>query len=189
MHRLDPTDIKLLQHLQHDGRISERQLAALVYRSPLAVHDRLVRLREQGYIWGFTILWGMSLSPRQIAEEIKKHIPDFVMGYAPDFRQEIADSWLTRSTTGWHVGLGLAAGTWAAGDGQRYADRFTTKTNGRDGPMIKEVEKTEAIQHALFSARSQRFVFGCCRLLKILPVKGPPPLLKHSIVLYTFFHT
>lgn len=37
MHSLDPTDIKLLQHLQQDGRISERQLAALVYRSPPVV--------------------------------------------------------------------------------------------------------------------------------------------------------
>jgi DNA-binding Lrp family transcriptional regulator len=44
MHSLDPTDIKLLQHLQQDGRISERQLAARVYRSPPAVHDRLVKL-------------------------------------------------------------------------------------------------------------------------------------------------
>ncbi|MCR8556978.1 Lrp/AsnC family transcriptional regulator [Mucilaginibacter sp. BJC16-A38] len=56
MHTLDPTDVKLLQHLQQDGRISERQLAALVFKSPPAVHDRLVRLRENGYIKGYTVL-------------------------------------------------------------------------------------------------------------------------------------
>ncbi|WP_448698226.1 NAD-dependent epimerase/dehydratase family protein [Mucilaginibacter sp. AW1-3] len=38
-------------------------------------------------------LWGMSFSPRQIADEIRKHIGDFSVGYAPDFRQQIADSW------------------------------------------------------------------------------------------------
>jgi nucleoside-diphosphate-sugar epimerase len=38
-------------------------------------------------------LAGISFSPKQIAEEIKKHIPDFTISYKPDFRQAIADSW------------------------------------------------------------------------------------------------
>ena len=36
---------------------------------------------------------GMSFSPKEIADEIKKHIPDFTMTYEPDSRQQIADSW------------------------------------------------------------------------------------------------
>jgi nucleoside-diphosphate-sugar epimerase len=35
----------------------------------------------------------ISFSPAQIAEELKKHIPDFVINYKSDFRQAIADSW------------------------------------------------------------------------------------------------
>lgn len=38
-------------------------------------------------------LAGISFSPVEIAEEIKKHMPDFSISYQPDFRQNIADSW------------------------------------------------------------------------------------------------
>lgn len=38
-------------------------------------------------------LGGLSLAPEDLAAEIKKHIPNFTIDYAPDFRQAIADSW------------------------------------------------------------------------------------------------
>ncbi|MBL28226.1 MAG: NAD-dependent epimerase [Rhodospirillaceae bacterium] len=38
-------------------------------------------------------LAGISFTPKQIANEIKKHIPNFEISYNPDFRQKIADSW------------------------------------------------------------------------------------------------
>lgn len=36
---------------------------------------------------------GISFSCEQLADEIKKHIPDFQISYQPDFRQAIANSW------------------------------------------------------------------------------------------------
>ena len=36
---------------------------------------------------------GISFSPKEIAAEIKKHLPDFNISYEPDSRQQIADSW------------------------------------------------------------------------------------------------
>ena len=36
---------------------------------------------------------GLSFSPKELAQEIKKHIPKFEMHYKSDYRQAIADSW------------------------------------------------------------------------------------------------
>jgi len=51
---------------------------------------------------------GMSFSPREIAAEIKKHIPEFEISYKPDYRQQIANSWpqsiddtVARNDWGW----------------------------------------------------------------------------------------
>ena len=38
-------------------------------------------------------LSAMSFSPEEIGAEIQKHLPRFRLGYAPDYRQQIADSW------------------------------------------------------------------------------------------------
>ena len=47
---LDSIDIDILRALQIDARLSTRQLATKVHRSPTPVFERLKRLEAQGYI-------------------------------------------------------------------------------------------------------------------------------------------
>ncbi len=63
-------------------------------------------------------LTAMSFSAGELADEIKKHIPEFKCSYKPDFRQEIADSWpssiddsAARKEWGWKPAYNLPAMT------------------------------------------------------------------------------
>ena len=60
----------------------------------------------------------LSFSPKELAEQIKKEIPDFSVAYQPDYRQTIADSWpqsiddsVARRDWGWQEQYGLASMT------------------------------------------------------------------------------
>ena len=59
---------------------------------------------------------GVSFSPKEIASEIKKHLPGFTISYEPDYRQEIAKSWpqsiddsVARNDWGWKPKYDLTA--------------------------------------------------------------------------------
>lgn len=63
-------------------------------------------------------LGAMSFTVAEMAESIKKYIPDFEITYEPDFRQEIADSWpdavddsAARKEWGWKPNFDLDAMT------------------------------------------------------------------------------
>lgn len=63
-------------------------------------------------------LSAMSFSPKEIASEIKKHIPGFKISYKTDYRQVIAESWpqsiddsIARKDWGWKEEYDLAAMT------------------------------------------------------------------------------
>ncbi|MGB4843438.1 MAG: NAD-dependent epimerase/dehydratase family protein [Ferruginibacter sp.] len=70
---------------------------------------------------------GMSFSPKEIAAEIKKHIPDFSISYKPDYRQPIADSWPQS------IDDSVARKDWS------WKEEFTLETMTKD--MLENLQK------------------------------------------------
>ena len=62
--QLDPTDRRILQVLQREGRISNADLAERIALSPSACHRRVQRLETDGFIAGYVAL----LDPRRIGK-------------------------------------------------------------------------------------------------------------------------
>ncbi|MEO8760920.1 MAG: NAD-dependent epimerase/dehydratase family protein [Bacteroidia bacterium] len=84
-----------LKSKQYECFLSENTVLPMMYM-PDAINATIQIMHapaESIKIRGGYNISGVSFSPKQIAEEIKKHIPDFKITYKPDFRQEIADTW------------------------------------------------------------------------------------------------
>ena len=75
--------------------ISENTGMPMLYMSDAikATLDLMAAPKESLTVHTAYNLGGMSFTPKELAEEIKKDIPEFTIDYKPDFRQEIADSW------------------------------------------------------------------------------------------------
>jgi nucleoside-diphosphate-sugar epimerase len=84
-----------IQYGKYESFISENTGLPMMYM-PDAIRATIELMEapaEQVKIRSSYNLAGISFTPKQLAAEIKKHIPDFEMTYNPDFRQVIADSW------------------------------------------------------------------------------------------------
>lgn len=86
---------KALEKGSYECFLSEETYLPMMYMEDAirATIDIMSVPSEQIKIRSSYNLGGISFSPKELAKEIKQHLPDFEIKYVPDFRQEIADSW------------------------------------------------------------------------------------------------
>ena len=86
-----------IQHGKYESFLSENTGLPMMYM-PDAIRATIELMEaplDKIKIRSSYNLAGISFTPKQISDEIKKHISDFEITYSPDFRQSIADSWPT----------------------------------------------------------------------------------------------
>ncbi len=84
--RLDDTDRRLLRALQADGRISNADLAQKCNLSASACSDRVRRLREEGYITGFSAI----LDPTKVGRDVLIFVEVVLDRTTPDVFESFA---------------------------------------------------------------------------------------------------
>ena len=84
--RIDDTDRRLLRVLQEDGRISNTDLAQRCNLSPSACSDRVRRLREDGYITGFSAI----LDPAKVGRNVLIFVEVVLDRTTPDVFESFA---------------------------------------------------------------------------------------------------
>ena len=84
-----------IKHGKYESFISENTGLPMMYMSDAirATIELMEASVEKVKIRSSYNLAGVSFTPKEIAAEVSKHIPNFEMSYNPDFRQTIADSW------------------------------------------------------------------------------------------------
>ena len=53
MHTLDQTDIRILQLLQENCRLTNKEIGEKLHKSPSPIHERIKRMQEDGIIKGY----------------------------------------------------------------------------------------------------------------------------------------
>ncbi|WFO14759.1 NAD-dependent epimerase/dehydratase family protein [Cellulophaga baltica] len=86
---------KALEEKQYSCFLKEDTLLPMMFMDDAirATIDIMETPAEKIKIRSSYNLAAMSFNPSEIAKSIQQHIPEFKISYAPDFRQQIADSW------------------------------------------------------------------------------------------------
>jgi Lrp/AsnC family leucine-responsive transcriptional regulator len=86
LHTLDETDIRILQLLQQNARLTNKEIGEKLNKSATRVYERIKRLQDQGYIKGYVAILdhkkidlGMiSLTQIQIKDHLHENLSHFV---------------------------------------------------------------------------------------------------------------
>ena len=86
---LDTCDIKILQILQHDCRVTAKEMADKVGKSITAVHERIKRLEESGYILQYVALVDRSRIGHGVIGYTSIHLKEHSQAVLRGFEMEV----------------------------------------------------------------------------------------------------
>tara|TARA_B100001142_G_scaffold329900_1_gene394979 strand:- start:1460 stop:2422 length:963 start_codon:yes stop_codon:yes gene_type:complete len=86
---------KAIEYKKYESFLSENTRLPMMYMPDAirAIIELMESPAKNVKIRSSYNLAGINFTPKEIAAEISKHIPNFEISYNPDFRQSIADSW------------------------------------------------------------------------------------------------
>lgn len=84
---------KAIQHKKYTCFLEENTKLPMVYMDDAIKATIDIMSAENIKEYKSYNVGGISFTPKELANQIKKQIPNFKINYAVDFRQEIADSW------------------------------------------------------------------------------------------------
>ncbi len=85
MHVLDSTDLRILQLLQHDARVTTKEIADKLGKSVTPVYERIRRLEDEGYILRYVALLNKDLIGKHLTAfttvQLKEHSAAALRGF------------------------------------------------------------------------------------------------------------
>jgi len=89
MHVLDPIDIRILQLLQHDARLTNKEIADKLGKSVTPVYERIRRLEEEGFIARYVALLNKDLIGKPLLAFTTVHLKEHSLVALKGFEKEV----------------------------------------------------------------------------------------------------
>lgn len=88
-HNLDATDLQILRLLQDDADITTKKLAAKINLTTTPVHDRIKRMRNQGFIQKYVALLDRQRLGLHLLAFCNVHLKQHVAVYFDKFEKDV----------------------------------------------------------------------------------------------------
>jgi DNA-binding Lrp family transcriptional regulator len=89
MHELDSVDMRILQLLQHDARLTNKEVADKLGKSVTPVYERIKRLEEEGYIARYVALLNKELIGKHLTAFTTVQLKECSAGALRGFEREV----------------------------------------------------------------------------------------------------
>ena len=87
--RLDQTDIRILQILQDNARLTNKEIGEMLYKSASTINDRIRRMQVQGYIKKYVAVLDPKMIGRGFVAFTHVHLKDHSKQIIYHFEEEI----------------------------------------------------------------------------------------------------